>query len=201
MMTPQKIGKKTGRICMLALAAFSLAGCDVYNELFGDDPRLGDEAEDICIGRVRATLTYEQYQELENAAGNWVPAYTYDITLLDLEAIQELIATGADDTVGTRLMQQTNNPGVAVERFKLMKVDRKGALFLGRNPALYRVSGRAQPASTILTSGCNAQRTDTRLIDVTWKRSGGSSTPRADPGPGREPELDVADIPNLGGVR
>ncbi|MEO0417584.1 MAG: hypothetical protein AAF249_01880 [Pseudomonadota bacterium] len=185
----------------LPLAALSLTGCEAYEKLFGEDPRLGDEVEEICIGRVRAKLTYEEYQELENAGGRWVPTYTYDISLLNLEAIQDLIAKGADDMAGSRLMQQTNKTKVAIDRFKRMKVDRQGALFLGQKPTLFRVRGATQPASTILASGCQAQLTNTRLIEVSWRRVGVGAAPAPEAPEEAVPELDVDDIPNLGGVR
>lgn len=196
---------------ILALAAFSLGACDL---LFPKDKRAGDEAVDICIGRVRAQMTYEAYQQLENAQGRFVPSYLYDITLLDLEAIQELIATGADDTAGTRLTRQNNDPSAAVESFKLMRVDEKGALFLGRRPALYKVRGKAQPGSTVLESGCARQLTNMRLVDVSWTRSASAAIPASPPRPAAPepaapvlgpaalgPEIDATRVPNLGGVR
>lgn len=191
------------RFCALAALVAGLSACNPVDFFFPEDTRIGDEAQDICIGRVRAQMTYDQYQELENAPGRFVPTFTYDITLLDLAAIQDLVASGADETVGTRLIQQTNNTSAAVERFKLMKVDRKGALFLGRKPALYRVRGRTQRANTILASGCELQRTNTRLTEVTWVKAG--STARASE-PSDKPdtpseEIELSDIPNLGGVR
>lgn len=155
------------RAAMIGAVALSLGACSL---LFPEDKREGDEAVEICVGRVRAQLTYEDYQQLENAPGRWVPSYTYDITLLGLEDIQALVDSGVDETAGTRLIQQTNNTSAAVERFKKMPVSRKGALFLGRKPSLYRVRGEVQPASTILESGCEAQMRDTRLIEVSWTR-------------------------------
>ncbi len=77
-----------GRLFLLSVATLALAGCNPIDVLFPKDERLGEEAENICIGRVRATLTYEAYQELENAPGRFVPSYIYDITRLDLEAVQ-----------------------------------------------------------------------------------------------------------------
>ena len=155
------------RIGFISAAALSLGACSL---LFPEDKREGDEQVEICVGRVRAQLTYEDYQQLENAPGQWVPSYTYDITLLDLEAIQALVDKGVDETAGTRLIQQTANTSAAVEEFKTMPVDSKGALFVGRSPALYRFRGEPQPASTILESGCKAQMTDTRLIEVSWAK-------------------------------
>ena len=186
---------------LLSLAALGLSACNPVDLLFPEDKRLGDEPEEICIGRVRAKLTYQQYQELEYSSARFVPSYTYDITLLDLEAIQGLVAKGADETIGTRLIQQTANTSAAVERFKLMKVDEKGALFLGRQPALYRVRGKAQSASTILANGGKRQMTDTRLTDVSWSRyaPGPAKKPAASDDP--QPQGEALDLTNRGGIR
>lgn len=202
----------------LLVATLTLSACNPIDVLFPKDERLGDEEEYLCVGRVRATLTYQDYQELENAPGRFVPSYIYDITNLDLAGIQALIASGADDTAGTRLIQQTANTSAAVERFKLTKVDRKGALFLGREPALYKVAGRPQPASTILASGCKAQKTNTRLIEVSWVPVKAAPAPEpaseelTDPNaapppqepPPQEPQGDVIELDglsNTGGVQ
>ena len=190
----------------LFIAAAGLAACNPLDLVFPKDERLGDEAEEICVGRVRATLTYEAYQELEHARGRFVPSYICDIPKLDLEGVQALIASGADNTMGTRLIQQYNSTKAAVERFKLTKVDRKGALFVGREPALYKVSGRPQPASTILASGCKAQKTNTRLIEVTWVRVGSGGAVEANPADSPASEatgevINLRDVTNKGGVR
>ena len=187
-------------LLILTVCAVALGGCNPMDMLFPEDPRLGEEPVYMCVGRVRADMTYEAYQELENAPGRFVPTYTYDITRLDLEAVQGLLAKGADETAGTRLMQQNNDTGAAVERFKRMSVDEKGALFLGREPALYRVRGRAQPANTILESGCERQEPNMRLVEVTWSRGGGASAATSE-APDPEPEAEIVDLPNLGGVR
>ena len=182
---------------LVSLAAFGLAGCDL---LFPEDKRLGVEAENICIGRVRAKLTHDEYQQLENAPGRWVPTYPYDITKLDLAAIQALSAGGADETQGTRLMRQTNSTAAAVQRFKTMAVDRKGALFLGQEPSLYRVRGKVQPASQILSSGCERQQANMRLIEVSWVRQGAQrALPQNTPKPEDEPEFET--YPGLGNTR
>jgi hypothetical protein len=195
-----------GRLLLLCVATLALAGCNPLDLLFPKDERLGEEAENICIGRVRATLTYEAYQELENAPGRFVPSYIYDITRLDLEAVQALVASGADETAGTRLVQQTANTSAAVERFKQTAVDEKGALFLGQDPALYKLRGKAQPASTILASGCARQQPDMRLIEVTWSRVGGAGSAaageQAEPAANEPAEMiNLESVSNRGGVR
>ena len=151
----------------LPLAALSLAGCSLFSS---EDPRVGVEAIEDCADRVRPSLTYQEYQDLKTAPGRWVPTFTYDVTKMDFSAIQRLVASGADETVGTRLMQQTNRTSTAVERFMNMEVSEKGAFFLGRQPALFRVRGRPQAASQILANGCKRQLADMRLIEVSWER-------------------------------
>jgi hypothetical protein len=159
---------------MVPLLAFAVAGCDL---LFPEDFREGDEAQEVCIGRVQADLTYERYNELQTASGEWIPFYTYDVTKLDFAAIKALSVEGTDETAGTRLMQETNSTSTAVERFKAMEVSEKGAFFLGREPALYRVRGKRQKASDILANGCARQQTNMRLIDLDWRRPGAQLTP------------------------
>ena len=189
-------------------AALCVSACNPMDVLFPEDPRLGTEAENICVGRVRAKMTYAEYQELETAPGLWVPSFLYDITNLDLEARQALIATGADETAGTRLIQQTSSTSAAVERFKLTVVDEKGALFVGRDPALYKVRGEPQGASTIITSGCARQQANMRLTQVFWspyvpepvsesEEEEGAST---DTPSSELPDAEITDISNNGGV-
>ncbi|MDJ0977531.1 MAG: hypothetical protein QNI87_03265 [Erythrobacter sp.] len=151
----------------LPFAALALGGCSL---LFPEDPRVGDEDEGVCQGRVRTSLTYQQSEELRTSSGLWVPTFTYDVTKLDLAAIKALTVPGTDDTAGTRLMQETNRTSTAVERFMQMEVDQKGAFFLGRDPSLYRVRGQAQPSTQILKSGCARQQENMRLIAVSWER-------------------------------
>ena len=115
--------------------------------------------------------TYQESEELRTVTGLWIPTYTYDVTKLDFAAIQALSVPGTDETAGTRLMQETNRTQAAVERFMNMDVSEKGAFFLGREPALYRVQGKAQPASQILASGCARQQPDMRLFAVSWKQA------------------------------
>ena len=198
---------RRGFISLLG-AAMCVSACNPLDILFPEDPRLGTEAENICVGRVRAKMTYAEYQELETASDLWVPSYVYDITNLDLEALQALIATGADETAGTRLIQQTSSTSAAVERFKLTVVDEKGALFFGRDPALYKVRGKPQSASTIIKSGCARQQANMRLTQVFWspyarqavpednERNGGSTdTPASS-----QSENEIISTSNSGGV-
>lgn len=163
-------------VILVTGAALGLSACNPLDIFFPEDPRLGNEPENVCISRVRARMTYAESQELENVSGRFVPSYLYDITKLDLAARQALIASGADETAGTRLIQQTANTSAAVERFKLTAVDEKGALFVGRKPALYKVRGAPQPASNILKNGCARQQANMRLTEVSWTRNASEPT-------------------------
>ncbi|MEO0690379.1 MAG: hypothetical protein AAFY51_08790 [Pseudomonadota bacterium] len=151
---------------VLPFTTLALAGCSLFSS---EDPRVGVEDAEDCANRVRPSLTYQEYQDLKTAPGRWVPTFTYDVTKMEFSAIQKLVANGADETVGTRLIQQTNRTATAVERFMDMDVSEKGAFFLGRKPALFRVRGRPQAASQILASGCERQLPDMRLINVSWQ--------------------------------
>lgn len=153
-------------------AALALGGCSL---LFPDDPRLGTEAADDCIERVRATLTDQERRLLATTEGRFVPSYTYDVTQLDLAAMQALIVPGTDETAGARLMQQTNEASTAVAQFMATPVSEQGALFLGRDPALYRVRGKPERASAILASGCARQQANMRLIAISWSDSPASA--------------------------
>ena len=84
-----------------------------------------------------------------------VPTYTYDITKMGLEQIQVLMVEGSDDTAGARLRAATNEEGTAVAQFMSMTVSDKGAFFMGRDPALFRVRGEAQAKDTMIASGCD----------------------------------------------
>lgn len=165
------------RVLFASIAALGLSGC---NLLFPEDPRVGDEDKGACQGRVRTSLTYEESEELRTLSGLWVPTYTYDVTKLDFAAIKALAVPGTDETAGTRLMQETNRTKAAVERFMSMEVSEKGAFFLGREPSLYRVKGKAQPASQILAAGCARQQTNMRLFAVSWKPAPPGATAASD---------------------
>ena len=160
----------------LPVMGLALSGCSL---IFPDDSREGVEGQEACINRIGPTLTYQDFQQLENASGQWVPTYTYDVTKLDLAAIQALSVPGTDETAGTRLMQQNNSTNAAVLRFLEMEVTEKGAFFLGREPSLYRVRGKPQPASNILASGCKRQKADMRLIAVSWVKQAPKPEPES----------------------
>lgn len=162
-----------------ATALLALSGCEL---LFPEDPREGSESAEACVTRLAAK---ERDLLAEADAGDTlVPTYTYDITKVSLEDLQVLTAAGADETAGSRERRQTNQAATAVDNFMAAPVDEKGAFYMGRDPALYRVRGDAMAAGEIAKAGCEQQKTGMRLIDFT------ASAARAEPEPDASGETD-----------
>lgn len=155
------------RRAALATAALAtlgtLGGCDV---LFPEDPRIGLEPVDACVARIESDLRIKLAEMGLKEFPVWLPIYTYDITKLSLEDIQELSAKSNAETQGTRLEQSTNETSTAVDAFMDQDVDEGGAFFMGRAPALYRVRGQAIASGAVIAAGCERQRANMRLIDV-----------------------------------
>lgn len=153
-----------------------LPACSLFDDT---DPREGLEADTACIQRVTGLI-----DELPaDGSGTFVPTYTYDITKLDLEAIQELSVSRSDETEGARLNRTTNETSTAVDEFMRQSVDENGAFFLGRDPALYRVRGAPNSAENIIAAGCGRQQENMRLIDVSVTAT---STQPTEPDPENE---------------
>lgn len=146
-------------------AIFTLSACSLFDS---SDPREGPEEVADCVQRVTAALPVDKRSVFDRLEGTLVPTYTYDITKLSLDAIQQLAVEGSDETAGRRLTASTNTRSTAVAMFMKQKVDEKGAFFLGHDPALYRVRGNAQPADKLISAGCERQQSDMRLIDFSW---------------------------------
>lgn len=146
---------------LIALAACpALTACDLIDP---PDRRIGEEPVSECVDRLAGWN-----RDLDVASGArqlYVPTYLYDITKMDLEAIQDLIGEG-DETAGTRGMAATNETSTAVDAFKSRPVDEDGAFFLGNDPAYYRVRGAAQPFETITQVGCERQQANMRLVEI-----------------------------------
>lgn len=163
-------------------ALIALSGCDL---LFPEDPRIGSEISNDCATRVAALLgPTSSYRKYEEEMG--VPTFTFDITKMSLDDMQMLSVEGSDETAGRRAMETTNETSTAVANFMAMEVDEKGAFFMGRDPALYRVRGGLQPKENMIATGCARQQEGMRLIMI-------------DVGPvpsEPEPETDEADSEN-----
>jgi len=144
---------------LLALAF--LPGCDLINP---SDWREGEEPVSECVDRLAG---WDRNLDVASGAREiYVPTYTYDITKLGLEAIQDLSVEGADETAGARGMASTNETSTAIDAFMTQRVDSNGAFFMGNDPALYRVRGPAVPFEQIVPEGCERQQPNMRLIDI-----------------------------------
>ncbi len=156
--------RKRLSIALASLALpIGLSGCDL---IFPEDPRVGEEPVSECIARLTADIEMLDFRKLADTQGALIPTYTFDITKLPFSAKQELIQPGADETLGSRLMAQTNVPSTAMAMFMKAPVDENGAFFLGIEPALWRVRGEPLSYDQILTAGCEQQSADMRLIRV-----------------------------------
>jgi|GEM_PF-1682369 len=147
------------RVALVTFTLLSLSGCHI---LFPEDPRLGQERNEECPGRVSSLLgPGTDFADYTEEMG--VPTFTFDITKMAFEDMQRLMVEGSDDTAGARAMAATNEDATAVDVFMATSVDEKGAFFTGRDPALFRVRGGLQPVSTMVASGCARQQA---MIDI-----------------------------------
>ncbi|MEL7189569.1 MAG: hypothetical protein AAGK17_08470 [Pseudomonadota bacterium] len=151
-----------------------LPGCSL---LFDEDWREVAEDTDGCIARMASTTSARDFRNAGIDSGTWVPTYTYDVTKLDLDAIKALSVLGSEETSGSRLMLSTNETSTASDQFMAQSVDEKGAFFLAKDPALYRVRGVPQPHDEIVRAGCEKQQDGMRLIAFSVAKS----VPRPDP--------------------
>lgn len=151
------------RALVVLLVGLALGGCSI---LFPEDWRVGEESVDACVARLNADIDLFDFRELADTPEPLIPTYTYDITKLPFERTQELIVPGSDETLGSRLMKQTNRASTAMTRFMETEVDEKGAFFFGVDPALYRVRGETMMHADILKAGCEKQQSDMRLRRV-----------------------------------
>ncbi len=152
---------------LIPLASLALlSACDLFND---KDWREGEEAAEKCAKRMSGKLEFKQ--SLAQPDGLFVPTYTFDITKMDLEAMQELIVPGSDETAGARNQAATNETSTAVANFMAQPVDEKGAFFLGRDPALYRVRGQPKPLDDLIAAGCARQQAGMRLTDIKTERA------------------------------
>ncbi|MEM8725986.1 MAG: hypothetical protein AAGE86_10745 [Pseudomonadota bacterium] len=158
---------RTITLCAMMVSLAALPACSLFDDT---DWREGDEAAEKCAQRMSGKLEFKQ--ALAQAEGRFVPTYTFDITKMGLEDVQQLIVPGSDETAGTRGMAATNDNSTAIDAFMERPVDEKGAFFLGHNPALYRVRGEPKPLEDVIASGCARQMAGMRLTDITLQRAG-----------------------------
>lgn len=160
---------------LTAIAALAaLTGCDL---LFPEDPRVGAEAPEKCAVRVMRDTDLARLDIEDGDTALYVPTYTFDITKLGLEEIQQLSRSSYDETEGARLNRATNTTATAVEIFMAEPVDENGAFFMATDPALYRVRGEPQRLADIAAAGCARQQTNMRLIAVDIVSTGTNAAP------------------------
>ncbi len=165
------------RIVPAIASLVALSGCDM---LFPEDPRLGIETQEACIARVDALVEQEFGSEPADSNAVWVPTFTYDVTKLGLEAIQELSVEGSAETAGRELSTSTNEASTALDAFMSQPVDEKGAFFLANDPALYRVRGEPVAIGDAVAAGCARQRPNMRLTGVRLDRTDNAQLPGED---------------------
>lgn len=150
------------RFAYASFALLTLSGCHI---LFPEDPREGEELSEECSTRVAGllgpTTGFAKYTEEMG-----VPTFTFDVTKMAFEDLKLLMLPGSDEKAGARAMMSTNETSTAVAQFMTMPVDEKGAFFMARDPALYRVRGGLQPVSTMIATGCARQQEGMRLIMI-----------------------------------
>ncbi|MBD2841919.1 hypothetical protein [Erythrobacter rubeus] len=139
-----------------------LSGCSLFDS---SDPRERDESVEACAKRMAGWDAIAEIGRVDKT-GYFTPTYTFDITKLGLEEMQALTVDGGDETAGSRTMASTNETSTAVDQFMQQPVDEKGAFFLGRDPALFRVRGETLAFDQILTAGCERQQPGKQLIDI-----------------------------------
>ncbi|MEP3421179.1 MAG: hypothetical protein ABJN35_05560 [Erythrobacter sp.] len=137
-----------------------LPACSYFDDT---DPREGAETVEQCLARLASTVA-DFSEELDTTTAQM--AYTYDITKLGLEELQQLTVPGSDETAGARLMAATNETSTAVARFKELPATPEGAFFMATDPALYRVLGDDIPVNQAVNAGCERQLPGMRLISV-----------------------------------
>lgn len=154
--------KRINIAILLPLAALTLLpACSLFDN---SDPREGAETAEACIAR----LAGESLEDTLAPNGELVvPTYTYDVTKMAFEDLQELILPGSDETAGARGMASTNEASTAIAQFMADPVDEKGAFFMGHDPALYRVRGEPVTLDEVAATGCERQETGMRLISFT----------------------------------
>ncbi len=152
------------------IAVLLLPACSLFDDT---DPREGPETLEACAARVSKDAPDITAED----GAMFTPTYTYDITKVGLEDLQELTVPGSDETAGSRGMAATNEVSTAVARFMAQSVDEKGAFFMGRDPALYRVRGAPVAFDQIVTAGCERQKVGMRLLSYSATASGSAPDP------------------------
>ena len=151
------------RILVAVSLALPLGACSLFDD---KDWREGVEEAAECEKRVGKKRKVKQL--LAAAEGDVLPTFTFDITKMDLNAINEMIVPASGDERGSLRTSAFGATAPPVEAFMALDVTEAGAFYFGDDPSLYRVQGpSALPASEILAAGCAMQKADMRLTGFT----------------------------------
>ncbi len=148
------------------LIALPLAGCDLFDD---KDWREGTESAEECTARVAKKLEVKQL--IEATDGNVLPTFTFDITKMDLNAINEMIVPASGNQRGSLRTSAFGATAPPVEAFMALDVSEAGAFYFGDDPSLYRVQGKVLTADEIVPAGCAMQKTGMRLTGFTLENS------------------------------
>ncbi|MEL6876727.1 MAG: hypothetical protein AAGL68_01345 [Pseudomonadota bacterium] len=150
---------------LLLPALLLLPACSLFDD---SDPREGTESAEDCAERLSGQLEIRQaIQAAEAVDGEVVPTYTFDITKMDLTAINEMIVPASENERGSLRTSAFGATAPPVEAFMELEVTEAGAFYFGENPSLYRVRGAALAADAILQTGCERQQPNMRLTGFT----------------------------------
>lgn len=152
------------RASLTFVAAVLLSGCHI---LFPEDWREGVEEKDACIKRVRAEY-HSGVLELLDSDEKRQPTYMFDITKMGFEDIQSITVMSEVEGEGSVTVSGFEAPAYVRNNFVDMRVDEKGAFYVGDDPALYRVRGAPIPLRDIFEEGCDRQLAGMRFISFVF---------------------------------
>jgi len=153
----------------VCLSLGALSGCADIVKLFSEeDWREGDEEIADCIKRVRSGY-HEGVIKLLNSQERRQPTYTFDITKASFGDIKELTIPDQGSEKGSVMVSGFKAPPRKLRMFMNMRVDKKGAFFMGVDPAYYRVLGEPIALADVFVEGCQRQRAGMRFLNFTFR--------------------------------
>ncbi len=155
----------------LTASLLLLSACE--NPFANKDWREVEETAEECVARLSGKL--EVRQLLEAAEGQVVPTYAFDITKMELMAINEMIVPPSGNSRGSLRTSAFGATAPPVAAFMELSVTEDGAFYFGDDPSLYRVRGEAVLGDQVLASGCAMQKPGMRFISFKLQNSRGAS--------------------------
>lgn len=140
-------------------AALALSSCS------RPDWREGIEKPEDCIARVseggEGLFSQPAAQKFM-----WVPTFTFDITMMDQEARQELLASNASASQEAADASVTSEGEVTIGTFT---AEMASASVVVGDPILYTMQDDPVAIASSVAAGCALQRPDMRLVSLTIK--------------------------------